>query len=649
MDSELTPQEGRDPGLMPADQDAGTWKIPLRGQGAGNPLEEGSREPSQGQERPAGPGQAPPSGGYSQSSSYGRPAASAGYQPVSGGYQAGSSGGFAPSSPSVFDRPASYDRPSGSSGYQSPGSQGGSSGYQSPGGAGGVSSGGYQPAGQSGYDRPASPPGYQPNELSGYDRLGGAQGYQPSAQPGYDRSAGPSGYQPPAQPGYQPAPPLPGDVAATRPGGYQPSGQPGGGNPGYPYAGGPGQPASQGYPTRAYAPAQGYQGPQSYQNNPYQQTQPYQVAQPQPGYGPAWPGAGPPPQRKRGKGMLVGIIVVVAALIVGGVTAFIVLRGGESPTQMAMEAGQAIAPAKGLSLSGTYDQAPAAVTVTKAGTVEGTYSQGPFAVTRLTIGGVTYLKAPAGFWNLQTNIPQGASSLAAGKWAKTPTPDVTSFGGLLPGVIAGVLEHVGSAPHVVNTTLGGNQVIKLTSQDASYYITTSAPNRLLRIDGSINGTAYSFNITSLTSQTIAPTFSAMHSDVQSLLNAIDPEAQIDEDGNGQFGNNCNNDTSCTVSVNVSVTDSGSPTVLVRMTANFSGTKNGKSFGTCTDMIPANTANSSKKVTVSASCTLTGSTWSGWFDSHTSNFFLWVATQSEPTVNSANDIATLQSDLSNEQG
>jgi hypothetical protein len=341
--------------------------------------------------------------------------------------------------------------------------------------------------------------------------------------------------------------------------------------------------------------------------------------------------------------------VVVAALVIGGVTTILLLNRGESPTEMALQAGQAIAPASGVTLTGSYDQAAATLTVTKAGTVEGTYAQGPFPVTRITINGVTYLKAPGGFWNLQTNIPSGGSTLASGKWAKTPASDVTSFAALTPGAISRVLEHVGSQPQFADTTLGKTKVVRITAQDVSYYITTSTPNRLLRMDGTINGTGYSFDLTPLTAQSIAPAFSVMHSDVQGLENAVDPEAQIVESGNGQFGNNCNNDVACTVSVKVSVTDSGSATVLVKMTVNFSGTKNGPTFGSCNDTIPADTNNASATVSVTPSCTLGGSTWSGWFDSHTSNFFLWVATQSVPTVNSATDVQALQNTLNQEQG
>jgi hypothetical protein len=316
---------------------------------------------------------------------------------------------------------------------------------------------------------------------------------------------------------------------------------------------------------------------------------------------------------------------------------------------MALQAGQAIGPASGLQFSGNYNGKPLNLTVTKAGTLAGTYSQGPFQVTRITINGTTYLNAPAGYWNLQTNIPGGASTVAAGKWAKTPSDDVTSFATLTPGGIANVLEHVGSKPSYVNTTLGHTSVIKLTDNEVTYFITTSSPNRLMQMDGSIEGDNYVLQPTALTAKTIAPAFSTMHSDVQDLLGAVDPEAEISQVGNGTLGSNCNNDSECTVTTKATVSDSGSQTVLIQLTAKFSGTKGGTPFGTCSDTVAANTAFSSTAVSVTLACTLGGATWQGWFDSHTGQFELWVETLPLPTVNSASDIASLQSALNQQQG
>jgi hypothetical protein len=263
---------------------------------------------------------------------------------------------------------------------------------------------------------------------------------------------------------------------------------------------------------------------------------------------------------------------------------------------------------------------------------------------------VTYLKAPAGFWNLQPNVGQAAASQAGGNWAKTPADDVTSFAALTPGQIAHVLEHVGNQPKVVDTTLGSTKVIKLTAGSASYYITTATPNRLLRIDGDLSGSAYSFDITPLTAGTIGPVYTVMRSYVQALQGAQDPSANLTSGPSINFASDCSNsETSCTVSIKVTVTDPSSATVLVTMNASFSGTKGGTAFGTCNDTTPANTNNSSAAVTVSPQCALTGPAWTGWVDSQTGEFSTWVSTTFGAEVNSASDVAALQSALSQQQG
>jgi hypothetical protein len=347
---------------------------------------------------------------------------------------------------------------------------------------------------------------------------------------------------------------------------------------------------------------------------------------------------------------------VVAAVVAGGVTSVVLLLNkGESPTAMALQAGQAIAPAAGVALSGTFDQAPANLTVTKAGTVDGTYSQEAFPATRITIDGVTYLKAPAGFWALQQGLQGAAVQQAGGAWAKAPASDVTSFASLTPAQIARVLEHVGSHPDVVYTALGRTKVINLTAGSASYYITTSTPNRLLRIDGNSGSLGYSFNITPLTSRTIAPAYGVMHGYVQALQGAQDPEADLTS-GNPSLASDCSTtDTSCTVSQQLTVTDPGSATVLLTMTADFSGTQGGTPFGSCNAALPASTNNSKTGVNATLTCALTGQAWKAWVDSEvqatintTGKFSTWVQTTVEVEVNSASDVTALQNTLDQQQ-
>jgi hypothetical protein len=607
VDSEPTPQRGQDPGLIPPEQGADHPASP-----AADPWAAAGGTPRSGEPAWPGPG--------------GTGAPGAGYPAAPG--QPPRRDEFPAAPPPGYQAPGagvSYQAPAPPSGFPAPdahawlGDPAGPAGFQAPGAPPGYPAA----AGPYGFEQPGAPPGYpDPNGPYGY----GEQGYPPGATPSYHPQGGPQDYQaagpgyqgpeaanyqagtaPSGYPaaGYQSTVPLPGDLATGAPSGYQPAGW---GN---------------------VTPAGGYIG-----------TQPgYQGAQ--------WQGASPP----RRRGLLVGVVALAAAVIAGVVTSIILVTGqGESPTAMALQAGQAIAPSAGVGLSGSFDQAAANLTVTKAGTVEGTYSQEAFPATRLTINGVTYLKAPAGFWNLQQNISQAAAGQAGGNWAKAPASDVTTFSSLTPAQIAGVLEHVGNQPKVTDTTVGGQKVIKLTAGGANYYITTATPNRLLRIDGSISGTAYSFSIKPLTAATIGPVYTVMKGYVQALQGAQDPEANLTSGTNISFANDCSTSTtSCTVSIKVTVTDPGSATVLITMNAAFSGTKNGTAFGNCNATVPAATNNSSAPVTVTPQCALTGQAWTGWVDSQSGEFSTWVSTTFGAEVNSASDITALQSTLSQQQG
>jgi hypothetical protein len=257
---------------------------------------------------------------------------------------------------------------------------------------------------------------------------------------------------------------------------------------------------------------------------------------------------------------------------------------------------------------------------------------------------VTYLKAPTAFWT-STSVGQTSATQAGGNWAKAPAGAVNmSFDTLTPAQVSRVLEHVGKNPRFVRTTLDGTQVIKLSARGATYYISTTSPHRLLRIDGVSGTKPYSFSVTALDAATIGPVFTILHADVQALQGAVDPEAIVLPVEKIRFGPDCSAATSCTVSSKVTVAAAaGSATVLVKMTVNFSATKNGTPFATCTETTVATSLAS-----VSQSCGVGGSVWSGWFNSHSGNFTTWADAHFETMVNSASNVAALQTELNQEQ-
>jgi hypothetical protein len=400
-------------------------------------------------------------------------------------------------------------------------------------------------------------------------------------------------------------------------------------------------------------PAAGYPaGPQPGAQPPFAQPAPYSYpGQAQPGYpgGPArpanagWPG-GAAPRPKIRRGVMLAVTAVVAAVVAGAVTGIVLLLGkAESPTTMALQSGRAIAPAAGLTLTGNIAGQSASLTVTRSGAVEGTYTQNGYSITRLTIGSDNYLKAPASFWLSQSVPPDTAQQAAAG-WAKAPATTVLNVGLLTPGRLARTLEHVGSNPSATTTTLGGTKVIKLTDNFVSYFITASAPNRLVRVEGEAGTTSFAFDVNPLSASSVGPAFTVLHGDVRRLRGAVDPAAVVRLLQKVHFHANCGGPTLCTVSNRVSVTDPDSPTILLRMTVDFSARNNGPTFATCTDTVSVAAGG-----TVSPTCHLGGAVWAHWVNSHSSNFFTWAVAHFVATVNSAKDVAAMQSELNQQQG
>jgi hypothetical protein len=70
---------------------------------------------------------------------------------------------------------------------------------------------------------------------------------------------------------------------------------------------------------------------------------------------------------------------------------------------------------------------------------------------------------------------------------------------------------------------------------------------------------------------------------------------------------------------------------------------GDAFASGSDTVPV-----PQGATATATCGLSGPVWSGWFTSHTRNFFTWADAHFEATMNSARDITRLQHELDQQQ-
>lgn len=362
----------------------------------------------------------------------------------------------------------------------------------------------------------------------------------------------------------------------------------------------------------------------------------------------------PAPQRKRRRGLVVGAIALAAVLIAGVVTG-IVLAGtssSDTPAGMARQAGRAIAAAAGVTLSGSYNMTPANLTVTRAGAVVGSYSPViPYLqVTLLAITGASYVKAPDTFWQ-EEGVSSDAAQRANGRWARINGSGISSLASFTPAGLASGLENVRNHPDATYTTLGHARVVRIDTDGAFCYITTSTPHRLLQVssDNYSIGPEYSFHIKPLTATTVGPVFTVLHRDAQALQGAQDPDASFSNSSAVHFGFDCDfGDTSCTTTESVTVTDPDSAKVLVTMTADYSPTKDGTPFGSCADKVSVNTSYSASGVHVSLGCRLT-SQWTRWVDSQNGKSSYWVDWTVDAEVNTASDVAALQEALDRQQG
>ncbi len=354
-----------------------------------------------------------------------------------------------------------------------------------------------------------------------------------------------------------------------------------------------------------------------------------------------WPGApaATPPRRGR-RGLFIGLVVFVVVAVAAGVVASVLTRQ-ESPIAMATQAGQAIAPADGLTFSGTMEGQPASYSVTRAGTVNGTFTASGIPVSRVTIQGVTYLKAPQDFW-INEGFPATAAQQAGGNWAKARFQDVADFAAFTPARMARALKNVGSNPGVTDSTLGGQKIIRLSAHGIVFSITTATPNRLLAVSGVLATQPYQFNVTKLNATSIGPVFAALHGDAADLRGAADPEANVTLEQKLKFLN-CNGPSVCTVAAPVQVSDPGAPAIVLKMTVGFAGAQGGKPFTSCAAEITVTTS-----ATVSPTCSVRGRVWANWFNGHNGNFFVYANAQFDPLVNSASDVAALQTELNTEQ-
>jgi hypothetical protein len=373
--------------------------------------------------------------------------------------------------------------------------------------------------------------------------------------------------------------------------------------------------------------------------------------------GPPQPyGFGQPPQPpKKGNGAIIAAVAGGLALIVVIVVVIAVAGGGgkggggghvdDDPVaasgKAASEAGQGLGQSSGLAYTGTYGGGPASFTVTKAGTARGSYSSHGSQVSRVDVDGTSYIKAGTSFWTSEGETSTTAGK-ANGKWAKAPTSATDlDLAGLSPAKLSQALQQSGNDPGATTTPINGTSTLKISASQITYYITTSKPHRLVRIEGYAGGDQYSLDVKPLDATAMGPVFTQLRGDVQGLANAYDPGVTILPVGQMKFGS-CG-ETGCTMGGTVmpSVIGTSNGTVQVKMTVRFWGSSG--TVSTCTD-----TASAKPSHSVKMSCRTSGHKWTSWYRSHNGGFSVHSSPRFDATVNSSSDVSNLLSKITQEQ-
>jgi hypothetical protein len=372
--------------------------------------------------------------------------------------------------------------------------------------------------------------------------------------------------------------------------------------------------------------------------------------------GPAAPGGPPPwgapPQqqffdprpRRRNGGLIAAAIAGVVVIAVAVVVVISVAGKGGDPKQTsgaaAKAAGQSIGQAGALAYVGTYGGGRAEFNVTRAGTARGSYQVGGSPVSRVDVDGVTYIKAPGSYWSSRGQAGEKADK-ANNRWSKNPSFSLDiNLANLSPSRVSQTLQQAGNDPLAEQTSINGNNAIKMSAGGVTYYISTDKPNHLLRVEGNAGSHDYSLDVAPMSPTQSNAFFAALRGDVRDLRDAYDPSVTVLTGGGLKFGS-CS-EAGCTVRADATPSMlSGEGHIRITMNARFHGT--GRTVSTC-----SGTGTTIKRHTTSISCRTSGPAWSSWYGSQTGRFTVHASATFEATVNSAADINRLLGMISQEQ-
>ncbi|MFF5264219.1 hypothetical protein ACFY4C_35270 [Actinomadura viridis] len=338
------------------------------------------------------------------------------------------------------------------------------------------------------------------------------------------------------------------------------------------------------------------------------------------GFGPPPPMPPPPGKRGGSKGPRRILIAAGAVVVLGaaGAAYAVLTRGGDdggerprtsgpAPAAWSQEAGRQLAATPGLRYEGTVtvNGRPLQVLlrVTRAGLASGSLTAGTVRADLVVVDGSTYVKGGPVFWRTYSGEAARADSFA-GRWAELPAsfPSLRAVSDVLaPRAIAAA---VGKAPARTPTEdVGGTRAYRVKTAKADYFVTTSAPYRLLRVQAAGQGDPR-FTVSPLADP--AGAFSEIRPRVAALGGAADPALRF-QPGKPTFVNCNDNLNGCTLSVPATLTEpQGTVPDDARAALRASITSKGRTLGSCTGSAAVA---ADREVTLR--CTVSGRAWRTW--------------------------------------
>ncbi|RAY15231.1 hypothetical protein DPM19_10990 [Actinomadura craniellae] len=331
------------------------------------------------------------------------------------------------------------------------------------------------------------------------------------------------------------------------------------------------------------------------------------------------------------------------------VLAFTVFNTNQmSDTEKLTAAARNLSTAKAMTLNGTFGSASNQFTgelkVTSGGRQTGQVTWGSHRVTILQADGNFFAKGNRAFWTDKGRYTGDAEFLNTGEhWGRLESfsMPIGFKDNLTTTAIVNRMRQLTrySIRSSERTTLKGEDVDKITTFSATYYLTTDDEPQLVRIESTSSPTI-SADVKVQGSSDGAGTISEIRSRIGELKDSFDPtkNPRVQEWSKG----GCNA-SGCPVRAKVWTVRGSSSSVLVNVHFTITAdTRTGRHLGDCTTSVTITGIDG-----VWAECRVTSSAWTSWFNAGSGTKTWWKHADLTAAGASEGDITTMQNALDRE--